>query len=149
MPTGLPDWYLGFLIYTGQLPLKINYYAQSVPMVPRREWEVEAECFKTFAWRGTVSAGSTSEVIAYTTGSDEVLYVCDFSFWGKDTGELWVAIGPMYRFGTKARLGDGKSHAFSLPLRVGPSTDMYWYISNPTSADVYYELYVWAYVLTA
>jgi len=148
MPTGLPDWYLGFLIYSGQLPLKINYYAQSTPMIARREWEVEAQNYKTFAFRGNVSAGTTDTVIEYSTGSDEELYLCDIAFWGMDTGDLWIGIGDYWRFGTRALNGTGKSHAFSLPLRVPPSTSMGVYVSNPTSSDVYYEVYLWGYIKT-
>ena len=148
MPQGLPDWYLGFLIYSGQLPLKINYYTQSTPMIARREWEVEAQNYRTFAFRGTVGAGSTDEVISYTTASDEELYICDFGIFGFDTGDMWIIIGTLYRFGTRARLGDGKSHAFSLPLRVPPDTEMRVNVSNPTSSDVYYEVYLWGYIKT-
>ena len=128
--------------------MKINYYAQSVPIIPRREWEVEAQNYRTFAFRGTVSAGSTSTVISYTTSSDEELYLCDLAFVGHDTGDLWIIIGTLYRFMARVNGGLSFSHAFSLPLRVPPDTDLDVRVSNPTSADVYYEVYLWGYTKT-
>jgi len=148
MPTGLPDWYLGILLHSNQIPLKTDFYQQTVPMIARREWQSEIEEYRYFLYRGSISAGSTVTVISYTTGSDEELYLTDSCFTGLGEGVMRILVGATYKYIVRTPDGRAVPYGFTLPIKVPASTTVEVEVYNPTSSSVYYMVSLWGYTVT-
>ncbi len=138
MVSGLPDWYSS-----------MSFALQQVAVVPRREWNAETENDVYFIFRGTVSAGTTTQVITYTVPSDKTLFFTDLVFWGEDNGVVWLAPSHVTERIAAAACDayDSKSVNFTLPLRVPGGADLIIEITNPTASDVYYEFFGYGYLV--
>ena len=112
-----------------------------------RDWSARKKTVTSLLFRGSVASGVTSDVITYTVPSGKTLYITDYALWGKDEGTLWFYSSEIddYIFGDACVAYQGRTHGFTLPLRISAGYTLTVRITNPTSASVYYETWVWGY----